>query len=570
VTRAVLYARRSKEEPDADPGVALGALATSQRAERRHSNSVETQLAGGRAYAASLGWEVVAEFVDDGVSRAEFQKRTGLIGLLNLAERRGFDVAITRDSSRLGGDMVRAGLVIQDLRDHGAKLHYYADGGEVRLDDATQQLIQMIKNYGAQVEREKIASRTRENLERRARAGLVAGGVAFGHRNVEKDGGKVRVLHEPEVAVLREMAARYVAGEGIRRIAHALNEQRIPSARAGKRGTSSWSSSAVWSMLHNPIYIGQFTWGRTHKAYRKGTKVRLGDHDHEVITVEIPELRVFDEATWSAIQAKGKEYAARFGTASRGNAGHLLTGLVRCAVCNGPLVVSNAKVSYDNVRVYGCGWHRDRGNVVCGVTLRRPVSVVDEIVLRHLREEVLTPRLLHVVMAEVRRLTEERTRGARQELPGLEDEQRRLRAELDRLVGALASGAASSAVMGAIADRETMLRAVEKRIAAAAVPVDTIHLGARRMEREARARLDDFQGLLSRNRADARRVMEQLLPRPLVAHAIATAEGPRFELRGEIGLVSLVGSEFSSVCVPSGDRTELNHGTWAIPVQVAA
>ncbi|HSN99294.1 MAG TPA: hypothetical protein VLS89_13455, partial [Candidatus Nanopelagicales bacterium] len=69
-------------------------------------------------------------------SRAEFKKRPGLLALLNAAEARAFDVVVTRDETRLGGDTYRTGIVIQDLLDHGARLFYYFTGEEVRLDGA--------------------------------------------------------------------------------------------------------------------------------------------------------------------------------------------------------------------------------------------------------------------------------------------------------------------------------------------------------------------------------------------------------------------------------------------------
>lgn len=100
--RAAIYARRSTEDHQAE--------------------SLDTQLDNARRFLAERGWSEVATFVDDGISRAEFRRRTGLLALLNQAGARAFDLVVTRDESRLGGDMLRTGLVLQDLADHGVRI----------------------------------------------------------------------------------------------------------------------------------------------------------------------------------------------------------------------------------------------------------------------------------------------------------------------------------------------------------------------------------------------------------------------------------------------------------------
>ncbi len=101
VVRAALYLRRSTEEHQAA--------------------SLEVQSEEARRYVERKGWTLSedAVFVDSGVSRAEFARRPGLISLLRAVERRDFDVVVTRDETRLGGDMVRVSLLLQDMIDAG-------------------------------------------------------------------------------------------------------------------------------------------------------------------------------------------------------------------------------------------------------------------------------------------------------------------------------------------------------------------------------------------------------------------------------------------------------------------
>jgi hypothetical protein len=80
-------------------------------------------------------------FTDDAISRAEFQKRPGLLALLNAAKRREIDAVVCRDETRLGGDTFRSGIVVQDLRSADVRLFYYASGEQVTLDSSTDKIM---------------------------------------------------------------------------------------------------------------------------------------------------------------------------------------------------------------------------------------------------------------------------------------------------------------------------------------------------------------------------------------------------------------------------------------------
>src|SRR5690348_3676700 len=122
--RTALYVRRSKDE-------------------EYQLASLEVQTEEATRYVTSKGWvlDPAHIFVDDAKSRAEFKKRPALLALLNAAKARAFDVVVLRDESRLGGDVFRTGLVIQDLLDAGVRLFYYFTDEEVRFDNPTTKII---------------------------------------------------------------------------------------------------------------------------------------------------------------------------------------------------------------------------------------------------------------------------------------------------------------------------------------------------------------------------------------------------------------------------------------------
>jgi DNA invertase Pin-like site-specific DNA recombinase len=478
--RAAIYARRSKDEKDAD--------------------SVQIQIDGARRFAAARGWTVdeTQIFVDEGISRAEFVKRPAMLRMLRAAEAKAYDVLICRDETRLGGDMLRSGLLIADLIDAGVKLYFYFTGELVKVDGAVAKFVMAARGFSSEMEREKISQRTRENLESKARRGLVAGGVVYGYDNGGPKGARTRSVNEAQAAIVREIFDRYARGEGLRAVAKALNARAVPPPRGG-----SWTPSCIREMLRRPLYVGRIEWGKAHKLYRGGTRVRTEDHECELVTVDAPHLRIVSAEAWQAVRVKTEPRPA---TPKGGRpATYLLSGVLRCGACGGPMAVINGKDSYDPVHVYTCTRRRDRGGTVCASRGRRRVEDVDAAVLGWVRDNVLVEDLVAGVLAEVRRRLEARTESRSGEVKRLEAEVKKLRSEVEKFaeLALEAPSEARAVFFGKIAERTRSLDAAEARLGAVRVLPGVVDLEVRRMERDALGRLRELRGLVGRGSTPA-------------------------------------------------------------------
>lgn len=391
--RAALYLRRSTEEHQAA--------------------SLDVQEQEAKAFIAKRGWSLAAEhvFADSGISRAEFAKRAGLVAMLRAVERRDVDVIVTRDETRLGGDMVRVSLLLQDIQDAGVKVFYYYTGEEVLLDGAIAKFMVTARNFAAELEREKIAQRTHEHLLVKARKGLNVGGRVYGYDNVEVMDGETRkhveyALNPEQSAIVVEIFTRYGRGEGLRTIAKALNARGVPSARAGRRGTGSWAPSALFSLLRRPRYIGILEWNHFEKTYKKGTKVRVKREPSEWLRVEAPHLRIISDELWTAAHAQMRENKVSVPPKGKKKGGrphsYLLTGLARCASCGGPLTVLNSRDGLVPIKVYVCAYRRDRGETVCANKMRRPVERVNDAVIAWVQANILSEELVLDSLEKVR------------------------------------------------------------------------------------------------------------------------------------------------------------------------
>jgi site-specific DNA recombinase len=534
--RAALYVRRSTEEHQAA--------------------SLEVQEQEGRRFIQKKGWSLASEhlFSDSGISRAEFVKRPGLIAMLTAVQRGDIDIVVTRDDTRLGGDMIRTTLLLQDLTEAGAKVFYYYAGEEVMLDSAVAKFMVTARNFGAELEREKVSQRTHEHLLVKARKGLNVGGRCYGYDNIEVMDGERRkhveyAINEEQAAVVREIFERYGRGEGLRIIARELNARGVAPSMAGKRGTGSWAPSALFSLLRRSRYIGVIEWNRSEKMYRKGTKVRRDREPHEWLRVEVPHLRIVSDELWTAAQSQMRKN--NVGVPSKGDKkggrppSYLLTGITRCAVCGGPLTALNGRDGKTPIKVYACAYRRDRGESVCSNKLRRPVDDVNNAVLRWVEANVFTEELLLDALKRVRARLAKRAKEVASDMPQLEGRAAKLRAEIANIVDLMAVTPKAEAghLLAAMHERHEELTALHTRINATKAAPETIAFEVRRMEEEAKKLIADLRTAAAMEPSKARALVERIFDGKLTATPVETEDGPRFLMEGVASMAQMLAIE---------------------------
>ncbi|MFO0680495.1 MAG: recombinase family protein [Sandaracinus sp.] len=518
--RWAIYARKSTEEQLA---------------------STEVQIREARAAIANRGGVVddAHVYVDDAKSRAEFKNRPALWRMMAAAGEQRFDAVMVRDETRLGGDMHRTGLLMQDLVETGARLYFYSTGEEVRLDSPTQKLIATIRNFGSEVEREKISSRVYEHLRGKAASAYNAGGAVYGYSNrpvmiAGPDGKPTKLrteyaVDEVEAAVVRRVFELYAGGLGLRGIARTLNGDRVASPKAGRRGTGSWSPSTIRSIVVNPRYRGFVPWNRTQKTYRGGTKVRVKRDPVDWMLVAAPELRIVSDELWAAANARRPGRALATGGKRVGRPPmFLLSGILRCGECGGSIQVVGTKASHETVRAYACSYHRNRGPEACSNARRRPMADVDAAVTQFLADELRHHGLLEELMGVIRRRLTERIQKPRPtDRRSLEGQADTLRAEIGRLTDALAAaGGQLDPILDAIRQRQAKLSEVEQQLAA--LPRQDgpapISLQLKRAEREMRERVENIEQLLAADGPAGRAVIAALFPEGLKAYPTVDAD----------------------------------------------
>jgi DNA invertase Pin-like site-specific DNA recombinase len=96
-----------------------------------------------------------------------------------------------------------------------------------------------VRNFAAELEREKIASRTREHLMTKARAGYNAGGRCYGYDNVEIRDGERRtrveyVINPEQAKIVREIFEPVCGRLGTEEDHQGPERQKDPSSPGGQ------------------------------------------------------------------------------------------------------------------------------------------------------------------------------------------------------------------------------------------------------------------------------------------------------------------------------------------------
>jgi DNA invertase Pin-like site-specific DNA recombinase len=163
------------------------------RVSTTNGQSPEMQLSDLREYASRRGWDVFAEYVDNGVSGAK-ESRPELNRLMADAHRRHFDVVLCWKIDRFGRSLKHLVNALADLDSYGIAFVSLRDN----LDLSTPSGRLMFQIIGAMAEFE------RSLIQERVRAGL---------RNAKLRGKTLgrprRIVNGDEMARLREQGATF-------------------------------------------------------------------------------------------------------------------------------------------------------------------------------------------------------------------------------------------------------------------------------------------------------------------------------------------------------------------------
>ena len=174
-----------------------------------------------------------------------------------------------------------------------------------------------LKNFGAEVEREKVRQRTQNGLLVRFRAGAATGGRCYGYLDVRRDNGfSYRQIDEGQAAVVRRIFSLYADGMGGNRIAQMLDREGCPDASA--RCAARLEPSDCDGHPAQPALHRRVAFRRRARVTRAGTYVVQFRPDAERLERFAPELQIISDAVWAAAQARVERQGNTFARSLKG------------------------------------------------------------------------------------------------------------------------------------------------------------------------------------------------------------------------------------------------------------
>jgi site-specific DNA recombinase len=344
------------------PVAAIYARVSSAR--QREEQTIASQTAALRDYAAGAGVEVPSEWVfeDEGYSGATLI-RPALERLRDLVAEVGVSLVLCYSPDRLARRYVYQALLIEEFSRAGAEVQFVKGPKAQTPED---ELLLQFQGMIAEYEKAQIAERTRRGKIHRARMGdpAVLSGAPYGYRYVRKtiDSEARYEPVESEAAVVRAVFQRYVGEHvSIGELASWLTEQGIPTA-TGKRV---WDRSTVWGMLRNPAYCGRAAFGKTQRVEhrpRLTRRVRLrgarmaarparSDRPREQwVEVSVPAIVSEEQFELAERRLRENQHFAR----RRTKVPSLLQGLVVCQGCGYSYYRTSTRTRTRKLYYYRC------------------------------------------------------------------------------------------------------------------------------------------------------------------------------------------------------------------------
>jgi site-specific DNA recombinase len=354
MTRAAIYRR----------------VSTQAQAQDNHFSLGEQYDRCGK-YCEARNYEIVADF-EERHSGAYLEERPRLTELRDMVCKGLIDVVVVTNFDRLSRDQIHQAVILHEMDRHSVRLELTEESFE---NDANGRFIRSLAGYFAEVERDKIKSRTARGRLQRVQQGLmIPGGYPLYGYSWADTRKSAYVINPRTAPVVQRIWQEAASGKPIRRIALDLTKDGIDAPRDALRREKSdpndpprgdpWRFVSVRNILHHPAY-----WG-AHSAYRWDTSINRTVEDP--VTKHVRRVNMWKERTMGDVRtplpnaapalvdldtvvvvhehlAFNKEAALRN---NKHGEDHLLrAGFIKCGMCGKNM---NAKRHSNGKPIYRC------------------------------------------------------------------------------------------------------------------------------------------------------------------------------------------------------------------------
>lgn len=432
--------------------------------DHQRESSIDDQVRNCTRQAEREGCSLSQVYHDKAITGA-VKARPGYQQMLKDAEARAFDVLIVDDLSRLSRDDYEMKGVLRRFHWQGLRVIGVSDGY-----DSTRKGHKIhagFKGLMNEMFLDDLRDKTHRGMTGQALKGYNCGGRTYGYRNVPIENTTRRDAYGRPMVIavryeidplqaeqVRQIHTWYAEGYSYSWIADALNRKAIPASRGG-----TWAMSGVKVILENEMYEGRLIWNRREwvKHPDTGKRTYKARPKSEWIVTENPELRIVQTDIIEAVRIRQKKNRQTYpGTFTVSNAQrYLFSGLMVCAECGGNFVIS-AKGRY------GCMSHKTRGSSVCQNSITVSRHIVEERLLRNIRQQLLAPEALEKFKQEAVKALEAHHSGNHADV--LHKQLRDAEKQRDNIMNAIKAGIITSSTKEALETAEGKIEALSRSV----------------------------------------------------------------------------------------------------------
>lgn len=322
-------------------------VSTDRQAEEGHS--LPAQLKAAREWCRDHSL-VLDERVWQDAESGRKATRAGYQQMLSAARRGEFSVLVLRDLSRFGRDRWETMSRIGELLSLGVEIHQIADGRKITAEDDEAYLLTAIGAHTSHAEVRAIRRNTRQGQQQAAQEGRYMGRTPIGYKKT----GKTLTVDRKSAEVVRDIFRWYTQDNlSMRQIGIRLNATH-------RLGREAWHRKTISDILGRTVYKGEASWGAS--------------------SVSVPAIIQADE--WEAARLRRERKRTLPPRAQ--STPYLLTGLIRCGVCNSSMIgVRPSKASGGVTPTYVCSRGRDGA---CTHTKKHSAKAIEAGVLNALED----------------------------------------------------------------------------------------------------------------------------------------------------------------------------------------
>jgi site-specific DNA recombinase len=396
----------------------LAAVYMRYATDKQDPYSFTRQLDKAKAYAETIGADIIKVYADPGLSGAYTANRPAFNEMMEDAKNRVFNVLIIEEGDRLARKLHITTAVFSTLSEHGVELHSSKFGRWSLMHAAFAGLM-------SDEQRTRIYELMRSGIVKILKRGLWPGRTPYGYRRVPGQPGDLQLDEETAANVGRIFAMR-LSGMNNYQICIVLNTEKVRPP--GKH----WAAWTVRRILHNPIYVGLVLYFRTEQKAVQINETTIV-HPRKVRPMnewqcaERPDWAIVSLADWQKVQELEAPKAAH-GPQPK----FLLSRLVHCGKCGRRMRVE--------------GRHNDRCRMKCSTKWRRTelcedipaceqsgvlLDSLEDNVIRFVCEKLDTPDALAEMQAAYDKKINENAELMNRERVRLENERRAIHQRLD-------------------------------------------------------------------------------------------------------------------------------------------